>query len=109
MEGVPELVRLTDGNGVGVSQNPPHSRPSQPAVYLKDRRKELRPHTRLQLLSVSGRLAGLSAADIEKALTLLYISQPLRWQTFMDEAQVMIDAAGEYDSGFAETVQPVDS
>ena len=75
---------------------------------MKDRRKELRPHTRLQLLSVSGRLAGLSAADIEKALTLLYVSQPLRWQTFMDEAQVMIDAAGEYDSGFAETVQPLD-
>ena len=75
---------------------------------VKDRRKELRPPTRLQLLSVSGRLAGLSAADIEKALTLLYVSQPLRWQTFMDEAQVMIEAAGEYDSGFAETVQPID-
>jgi hypothetical protein len=33
------------------------------------------------------------------------VTQPLRWQTFMDEAQVVIDAAGEYDSGFAETVQ----
>lgn len=75
---------------------------------MKDRRKELRPNTRLQLLSVSGRLSGLSAAEIEQALTLLYVGQPLRWQTFMDEAQVLIDAAGEYDSGFAETVAPVD-
>ena len=78
-------------------------------VLVKDRRKELRPNTRLQLLSVSGRLSGLSAADLERALTMLYVSQPLRWQTFMDEAQVVIDAAGEYDSGFAETVQPIDS
>ena len=68
----------------------------------------MRSSTRLQLLSVSGRLSGLSAADIERALTLLYVGQPLRWQTFMDEAQVLIDAAGEYDSGFAETIQPVD-
>jgi hypothetical protein len=76
---------------------------------VKDRRKELRPNTRLQLLSVSGRLSGLSAAELEQALTLLYVSQPLRWQTFMDEAQVLIDAVGEYDSGFAETVQPIDN
>ena len=75
---------------------------------MKDRRKELRPNTRLQLLSVSGRLSGLSAADLERALTLLYVGQPLRWQTFMDEAQVLIDAVGDNDSGFAETVQPVD-
>jgi hypothetical protein len=97
---------LTDGNGVGVAQNAAfrHRAPS-----VKDRRKELRPNTRLQLLSVSGRLSGLSAADLERALMLLYVSQPLRWQTFMDEAQVLIDAVGEYDSGFAETVQPIDS
>jgi hypothetical protein len=75
---------------------------------VKDRRRELRPATRLQLLSISGRLSGLSAAEIEQALTLLYVGQPLRWQTFMDEAQVLIDAAGEYDSGFAETVAPID-
>lgn len=75
---------------------------------MKDRRRELRSNTRLQLLSISGRLTGLSAADLERALTLLYVSQPLRWQTFMDEAQVLIDAVGEYDSGFAETVQPID-
>ena len=75
---------------------------------MKDRRKELRPNTRLQLLSVSGRLSSLSAADLEKALTLLYVSQPLRWQTFMDEVQIVIDAATQYDSGFAETVPPLE-
>ena len=82
---------------------------SEIAKPVKDRRKELRPNTRLQLLSVSGRLSGLSAADIERALTMLYVSQPLRWQTFMDEVQVVIDAASEYDSGFAETIAPGDS
>ena len=101
------LVRLTDGNRVGEGQNARFTATESPPV--KDRRRELRPNTRLQLLSVSGRLSGLSAADLERALTLLYVEQPLRWQTFMDEAQVLIDAAGEYDSGFAETVQPVDS
>ncbi len=75
---------------------------------MKDRRKELRPNTRLQLLSVSGRLSSMSAADIERALTILYVAQPLRWQTFMDEAQIVIDAASEYDSGFAETIAPGD-
>ena len=74
---------------------------------MKDRRRELRPNTRLQLLSVSGRLSGISL-PIERDLTLLYVGQPLRWQTFMDEAQVLIATAGEYDSGFAETVAPVD-
>jgi hypothetical protein len=97
---------LTDGNGVARLQNARFAATECPSV--KDRRKELRPNTRLQLLSVSGRLSGLSAADLEKALTMLYVSQPLRWQTFMDEAQIVIDAAGEYDSGFAETVQPAD-
>ena len=100
------LAGLTDGSRVGDGQNVGFAPRTRKAV--KDRRKELRPNTRLQLLSVSGRLSGLSAADLEQALTLLYVSQPLRWQTFMDEAQVLIDAAGEYDSGFAETVQPID-
>jgi hypothetical protein len=75
---------------------------------VKDRRKELRPTTRLQLLSVAGGLSALPAADLERTLTLLYVSQPLRWQTFMDEAQVLIDAVGEEDSGFAETIAPSD-
>jgi hypothetical protein len=75
---------------------------------VKDRRKELRPTTRLQLLSVSGGLSGLPAAELERTLTSLYVSQPLRWQTFMDEAQVLIDAAAENHSGFAETIAPRD-
>ena len=86
---------------------PASSRPIRSA--LKDRRKELRPNTRLQLLSVAGRLSGMTAADLERALTILYVSQPLRWQTFMDEAQRVIEAATEYDSGFAETIAPGDS
>ncbi|HWK83440.1 MAG TPA: hypothetical protein VNS61_06840 [Caldimonas sp.] len=39
-------------------------------------------------------------------MTALYVSQPLRWQTFMDEAQVLIDAVSENNSGFAETIAP---
>ena len=75
---------------------------------MKDRRKELRPATRLQLLSVTGGLTSHPAADLERVLTALYVSQPLRWQTFMDEAQVLMDAIGEERSGFAETVAPSD-
>ena len=60
------------------------------------------------MLSVAGGLSAISAADLERALTSLYVTQPVRWQTFMDEAQLVIDAASEYDSGFAETVQPID-
>jgi hypothetical protein len=99
---------LTDGNGVAAAQNPRFILTAARLPHVKDRRKELRPNTRLQLLSVSGGLTGLSAADLERALTLLYVAQPLRWQTFMDEAKLVIDAAGAYDSGFAETVQPLD-
>lgn len=75
---------------------------------MKDRRRDLRPTTRLQLLSVSGGLSGLAASELERTLSSLYVSQPLRWQTFMDEAQVLIDAAAENHSGFAETVAPRD-
>ncbi len=75
---------------------------------VKDRRKDLRPATRLQLLTVSGGLSGLSATDLEHTLTALYVSQPLRWQTFMDEAQVLIDAVSEDHSGFAATIAPGD-
>lgn len=75
---------------------------------VKDRRKELRPSTRLQLLSVTGGLTSHPPDELERVLTALYVSQPLRWQTFMDEAQVLIDAIGEERSGFAETVAPSD-
>jgi len=68
----------------------------------------LRPATRLQLLSVSGGLASHSPDDLCRVLSALYVSQPLRWQTFMDEAQVLIDAIGEERSGFPETVAPGD-
>ena len=84
-------------------------RPDRFESPVKDRRKELRPNTRLQLLSVAGGLSGMSAADLERALTILYVHQPLRWQTFMDEAKLVIEAATEYDSGFAETLAPGDS
>ena len=94
--------------GWPTAQNPGFTATADGPSTVKDRRKELRPNTRLQLLSVSGGLSALSAADLERALTLLYVAQPLRWQTFMDEAQRVIDAAGEYHSGFAETVQPID-
>ena len=73
---------------------------------MKDRRKDLRPATRLQLLSVAGGLAVLSADEFERTLKSLYVSQPLRWQTFMDEAQVLIEAVAEDHSGFAETIGP---
>ncbi|MGZ5157879.1 MAG: hypothetical protein ACXWJA_15845 [Caldimonas sp.] len=42
-------------------------------------------------------------------MTALYVSQPLRWQTFMDEAQVLIDAVAEDHSGFAQTIGPGES
>ncbi|MGZ5184657.1 MAG: hypothetical protein ACXWIG_01360 [Caldimonas sp.] len=76
---------------------------------MKDRRKELRPTTRLQLISISGGLSALPAAELERVLTALYVSQPLRWQTFMDEAQVLIDAVAEDHSGFAQTIGPGES
>jgi hypothetical protein len=55
-----------------------------------------------------GGLSSLSAAELERTLSALYVSQPLRWQTFMDEAQVLIDAVSEDHSGFAQTVGPGD-
>lgn len=73
---------------------------------MRDRRKELRPATRLQLLSVSGGLTALGASNVEAALVELYISQPVRWQAFMDEATVLIDAATADRSGFPDTTSP---
>ena len=73
---------------------------------MRDRRKELRPTTRLQVLSVAGGLSGLPAAELERTLMALYVSQPLRWQTFMDEAQVLFDAVNEDHSGFAGNDRP---
>ncbi len=77
--------------------------------FMKDRRREMRSPTRLQLLSVAGRLASVDPGEIEIALSALYHDQPLRWQIFMDEALVLMDAIdGDKGSGFAETVAPED-
>ena len=72
---------------------------------MKDRRKEIRPATRLQVLSVAGGLSAISAADLERALTSLYVTQPVRWQTFMDEAVELVQAASTDRSGFPDTTQ----
>ncbi len=76
---------------------------------MKDRRRDIRPSVRLQMMSVAGGLAVTPAAELERALAALYVNSPLRWQRFMDEARVLIDAVGEDLSGFAQTVAPADS
>lgn len=73
---------------------------------MRDRRKELRPTTRLQLLSVAGGLSEQSFHDLERTLSVLYAAQPLRWQAFMDEATVFLAAMKGDPSGFADTVAP---
>jgi len=73
---------------------------------MRDRRKELRPATRLQVLSVAGGLTSLDARNVEAALLALYDEQPVRWQAFMDEAVLLIDAASADRSGFADTASP---
>jgi hypothetical protein len=79
-----------------------------PRRIVKDRRKEIRPATRLQVLSLAGGLAASSASDLERALTSLYVTQPVRWQAYMDEVQLLIEAVTDNHSGFAETVAPGD-
>lgn len=76
---------------------------------MKDRRKDIRPAVRLQMMSVAGGLAVTPAVELERALAALYVSSPPRWQSFMDEARVLIDAVGEDMSGFAQTIAPADS
>ena len=66
----------------------------------------MRAPTRLQLLSVAGALTALEREQVEGALMELYAAQPMRWQAFMDDAQILIQAALSDRSGFAETVQP---
>jgi len=79
---------------------------SQHLQFMRDRRKEMRPPTRLQLLSVAGGLTALSPQNVVAALADLYAAQPVRWQAFMDDAQILIQAAAADASGFPETVQP---
>ena len=69
----------------------------------------MRAPTRLQLLSIAGGLSSAPVRDLEAALAQLYSDNPARWQSFMDDAAVLIAAlSAERDSGFAETVIPKD-
>lgn len=75
---------------------------------MKDRRKELRAPTRLQLLSVAGGLSAMRDLDLQAALAALYHEHPMRWQAWMDDAMLVIQTASapEKDSGFMDTVAP---
>ena len=73
---------------------------------MRDRRKEVRSHTRQQMVSLALDLASLDAQSVEEALVYLYASNPMRWQQFMDEAVELIQAASTDRSGFPDTTQP---
>ena len=73
---------------------------------MRDRRKEVRLHTRRQMVSVALDLAAHSAEDLEQALVYLYASNPVRWQAFMDGAIELVRAASTDRSGFPDTTQP---
>ena len=75
---------------------------------MRDRRKELRSHTRQQMVSLALDVTSLGAQDFEEALVYLYASNPLRWQRFMDEAIGLVQAASTDRSGFPDTTQPGD-
>ena len=51
---------------------------------MRDRRKEVRSHTRQQMVSLALDLTTLGAKEVEEALVYLYASNPVRWQQFMD-------------------------
>jgi hypothetical protein len=73
---------------------------------MRDRRKEVRSHTRQQMVSLALDLAALNAQSVEEALVYLYASNPVRWQQFMDEAIELVQAASTDRSGFPDTTQP---
>jgi len=75
---------------------------------MRDRRKEIRTHTRRQMVSLALDMASLSAQEIEAALVYLYASNPVRWQAFMDGAVELVQAANTDHSGFPDTTQPGD-
>ena len=75
---------------------------------MRDRRKELRPPTRQQMVSIALDVTTLTAQDVEEALVYLYASNPVRWQRFMDEAAELVQAASTDRSGFPDTTQPGD-
>lgn len=72
---------------------------------MRDRRKEIRVHTRQQMVSVALDVTSLSAEDVEHALVYLYATNPVRWQTFMDLATELVQAAAVDRSGFPDTTQ----
>jgi len=75
---------------------------------MRDRRREIRSHTRQQMVSVALDITSLSAQEAEEALVYLYASNPQRWQAFMDAAVELVQAAGTDRSGFPHTTQPGD-
>jgi hypothetical protein len=75
---------------------------------MRDRRKEVRSHTRRQMVSVALDITSLSAQDVEEALVYLYASNPVRWQSFMDAVVELVQAAATDRSGFPDTTQPGD-
>ena len=80
-------------------------RAAGPLPRMRDRRKEVRLHTRRQMVSVSLDLTSLEAKELEEALVYLYTSNPVRWQAFMDSAVELVQAAGIDRSGFPDTTQ----
>ena len=75
---------------------------------MRDRRKEVRSHTRQQMMGLALDVTALNARDVEEALVYLYASTPGRWQRFMDEAVELVRAAATDRSGFPDTTQPGD-
>ena len=75
---------------------------------MRDRRKEVRSHTRQQMVSLALDITSSTARDVEEALVYLYASNPLRWQRFMDDAGELVQAAATDRSGFPDTTQPGD-
>lgn len=72
---------------------------------MRDRRKELRSHTRQQMVSLALDITTLTSGDVEEALVYLYASNPARWQRFMDDAVELVQAASTDRSGFPDTTQ----
>ena len=79
-----------------------------PLARMRDRRKEIRSHTRQQMVSLALDMTSLDAKEVEEALVYLYTSNPVRWQAFMDGAVELVQAANTDRSGFPDTTQPGD-
>ena len=73
---------------------------------MRDRRKEVRSHTRQQMVSLALDITTLTAQSVEETLVYLYASNPVRWQRFMDDAVELVQAASTDRSGFPDTTQP---